>query len=170
MAGQNDKFANVITMEVETSAANTLTFEEVQIGLSLFDKTGILLSRIEYEPFNSAFAQMTATTDSIFIGVTTSNQLSELNPDQAAVVDRYMVQRQDLGAAATGALINTPFVKDLSTLPGGGILITPKPWYIGITSTGLAATCKAYVRFYFTIMKLSPQDYFELLETRNFFG
>lgn len=169
MAG-TDKYANILTQQVVMSGANTLTFQEVNIGLSLFDKAGILISRIEYEPTTATIAEMTNATDNIQLAITASNSINSLGITQASVIHRKILYRHDMGTAGTGALVDYPFVVDFASLPGGGILITPKPWYVGMTTGGLASAGTANVRFYFQVMKLTAESYFELLETRQYFG
>ena len=163
MAGQTDKYSNVLTEEIVMSAADTLTFEEVNVGLSLFDKAGILINRVEYQPAQGTTALMTAQGDIIQIGVTSSNSLTSLATNQAAVIHVVSLARQDFGTAAGGQLHIMPIVFDFAGLPGGGLLITPKPWYIAMKSVGLASAGTGYVRFYFTVIKLSAENYFELL-------
>ncbi|GAI82269.1 unnamed protein product, partial [marine sediment metagenome] len=168
-AGQ-DKYANVLTEKITMSAANTLTFQEVNIGLSLFDKAGILISRIEYQPTGGTIADLETTGDLIGMAVATSDNIANLGVDQAAVVTYKSLIRLDLGTAAAGWIFELPLVQDFSQLPGGGILITPKPWYIAMESGGLAAAGICTVRFFFTVVKLTAEMYFELLETRHYFG
>lgn len=170
MASSQDKYANILTETVTCSAANTQTFQEITVGLSIFDKAGILLNRIEYIPSINMLGEITAATDTVEMAVTSSNTLSSLSVSQAAVIDKLLLYRHDLGTAASGVVIPIPYVRDLSTLPGGGILITPKPWYIGLNTSGLASAGSMSVRFYFTVLKLQPAEYFELLETRTYFG
>lgn len=170
MAGGTDKYANVLTEKITMDSANTLTFEEVNIGLSLFDKAGILISRIEYQPDLATLAEMTANADSVSMAVVTSNAISNLAITQAAIVHLTSLNRVDCGTAAAGRLYQLPLAYDLSTLPGGGILITPRPWYIAMGSSGLANPGGGTIRFYFTVIKLTSENYFELLETRAYFG
>jgi len=170
MASGTDKYANVLTESIEMSAADTLSFEEVNIGLSLFDKAGILISRIEYHLATGVPGYMTAAADRVNMGVTASNSVTSLAVTQQAVIHTMQVQRNDFGTAASASLFVLPIVYDFSTLPGGGLMITPKPWYIAMTSSGLASAASGYIRFFFTVQKLSPQDYFELMETRAYFG
>ena len=60
--GGKDKYANIIYDEVTESAANTLTFESIDVGLNLFDKIGLKISRVEYTDFRILLA---AGTDRI---------------------------------------------------------------------------------------------------------
>ena len=165
-----DRFANIITESVECSTANTLTFQEITVGLSIFDKAGILLNRIEYIPSKAMIQEMTAADDTIEMAVTTSNTITTLSVTQTQVIDKVLLNRLDLGTAASGHILEVPIVRDMSTLPGGGVLITPRPWYIALNTAGLASAGTLTIRFYFTVMKLQPAEYFELLETRTYFG
>jgi len=165
-----DKYANVLTASLTLSAANTLSFDELKMGLSLFDKVGLLISRIEYEPSGGTLGEMTATGDEVRLAITTSDSISALDVTDQAVIHMMTYKRFDAGTAATATLYTLPFVYDLSTLPGAGILITPRPWYIAGDTDGLASAAVLNFRFYFTVIKLSPAEYFELLETRQYFG
>jgi len=170
MATSSDKYSNILTQAITMSAANTLTFQEVSIGLSLFDKAGILLSRIEYEPVGSAISEMTADADSITLAVTASNTIAALTITQQAVIHRMTLRRSDFGTAASGSYLTLPIVSDFASLPGGGLLITPKPWYVAMDTSGLNSAASGTVRFFFTVMKMTSEQYFELLETRQYFG
>jgi len=165
-----DKYANVLTESVTLSAANTLTFEEMELGLSLFDKVGLLISRIEYEPAVGTLNEMTASGDEIRMALTTSESISNLRVDEKAVIHSMVYKRFDAGTAASGHFYRLPFVYDLSDLPGGGILITPRPLYLAGDTDGVASAAVLYVRIYFTVISLTPAEYFELLETRQYFG
>jgi hypothetical protein len=68
------------------------------------------------------------------------------------------------------AAVQEPFVVDYTSLSGGGILVAPRPLYIGMDTIGAAAAGFCTVRLYFTIITLQASEYFELLESRRFFG
>lgn len=165
-----DKFSNLMTQRITLSAANTLTFQEIELGLSIFDKVGMLLSRIEYEPSGGTMNEMTASGDELRLALTTSNQLTSLQVDEKSVIHSMVYKRFDAGTAGNANFYNLPFVHDFSQLPGGGILITPRPLYLAGDTDGVASPMVAYIRVYFTVIKLTPADYFELLETRQYFG
>lgn len=169
-ANQTDKYVNMITGDLALSAANTLTFEEINVGLNIFDKVGLLITRLEYDTTMAAIAEMTASGDFINAGFTTSNQVSSLLINKSEVVDQVVIGRHDMGAAAAAQLFMKPWVRDFSTQPGGGLLVPPKPLYFAGYSGGLASPCTLYLRFYFIIIKLTDAEYLELLETRRAFG
>lgn len=170
MAVGTDKYSNILTQEVECSGANTLTFEEVNIGLSLFDKVGLLISRIEYHIKANTISEMTAADDNVQGAITTTNQMSTLDPAEQAVIDKILYLRTDQGTAGDSHFHTVPMVRDFAEIAGGGLLVTPKPLYLGVTSSGLASAATVTFRLFFTILKLKPEEYFELLETRQYFG
>jgi len=165
-----DKYANILTQEITMSAADTLTFTEVSIGLSIFDKVGILISRIEYHPSVTTMNLMIADDDKLFHAVTTTNTLASLNAREMSILDYHTLNMQVVAAGSGVQLYETPIVRDFANLPGGGLLITPRPWYVALSSTSLGTAGVSVFRFFFTVVKLTPQDYFELLETRTYFG
>lgn len=170
MAGGTDKYANIITKKIIMSGANTFTMEIIEMGLSLFDKVGLLLSRVEYLVAHSTLQLIAAAADDIALGMVTNDSITTIDVGASSTIDSIMMSRVDFGAAATGHMFLTPIVRDFSGLAGGGLLITPRPWYIAMNSTGLAQPGIAHIRVYFTVIKLADADYFELLETRHFFG
>lgn len=170
MGTNQDKFVNVITNSIGMSAANTLTFSEINVGLNIFDKVGLLITRVEFDIGASSMQDLDTDGDVVFTAITSSNNITSLVPSQAEVIDQVSVIRTDGGAAANMLLTQRPFIHDFSTQPGGGLLIPPKPLYMAMTSSGMTVAGAAYIRLYFIIYKLSDSEYLELLETRRAFG
>lgn len=169
-AKSKDKYANLLTHEITMSAANTFTVSEVDVGLSLFDKAGIVINRIEYHVPGGVINEMTATGDYFTVGILTNDSATSLDPAALSTIDAITVRRMDMGTAGAVWVFSMPIVRDYSMLPSGGIIITPRPWFVGMTTAGVASAGTCTVRFFFTIVKLSGEDYFELLETRHHFG
>jgi len=170
MAGAKDKYANLLVKNFSLSAANTLTFDEIEIGLSLFDKVGLKIQRLEYHWSNAALAEMTANGDDMVCGLITSDAVSSPGPSESAVIHMTRIKRIDFGTAASAQLTKVPDVFDFSNLAGGGLLVTPRPLYAFGNSSGLASACQFNLRVFFTVEKLADAEYFELLETRHYFG
>lgn len=165
-----DKFVNLMTTTITMSAANTITFQEINVGLNIFDKVGLLITRLEYDPTVATLADLDTDSDWFMAGVTSSNNLVNLTPEKAEVIDEVSIARVDAGAAANATFMFRPIIHDFSTLPGGGLLIPPKPLYSAAFSGGMTAAGICYVRLYFIIYKLNDSEYLELLETRRAFG
>lgn len=171
MANTNtDKFVNLLTDTVTMSAANTITFKEINIGLNIFDKVGLLLTRIEYDPAAASLQDLDTDGDYLVMGITSSQTIATLSMLNQEVIDQTSLLRLDAGAAANYNIFARPFVHDFSTMPGGGLLIPPKPLYVAASSGGMTVAAVLYVRLYFIIYKLNDSEYLELLETRRAFG
>lgn len=164
---RTDKYVNIVTRAFTMSAANTLTFSELQLGFNLFDKIGLVVHRLEYE--FSSIGQMTTTADSFQIALTTSDKIVGLGSDQIEVIDVGVLYRHDFGAAASGQMLFYPYVHDFSMLPGGGLLVPPKPLYVAMLTGGFATAATGVLRVYFTMQPLADTEYLELLETRRAF-
>lgn len=167
---RQDKYSNILDLNITMSAADTLTFEEIDIGLTLFDKVGLLMARWEFEVSAATSNELQASADELDIAITQSNQITALSLDQNAIVDKIKLKGHSSGAPATLLVLEQPWKKDYTGLPGGGILVAPRPLYIGMNTSGFAAAGYAAIRFYFTIVSLKDAEYFELLESRRFFG
>lgn len=165
-----DMFPNIKTASLTLSAANTISFGEFDVGLNIFDKVALLISRIEYELSTAAIEEMTTAGDDIQAALVNSNSLTTLASDQVEVIDRVAIHRVDLGTAGTGVIRRDVYEHDFSTLPGGGILIPPRPLFFAGNSNGLASAATFRFRVYFIIHRLTDAQYLELLETRNAFG
>lgn len=165
-----DKYSNMMVKSISMSAANTLSFDEVDIGLSLFDKVGLQVQRIEYTINKGTLAEMTAANDTIEMALTTNDGISAITTDDRSVIHMYRLRRLDAGTAGNAVFFEQPVVFDFSSLSGGGLLITPRPLYVAMDTSGLASAGTAYLRIFFTVVKLQDSEYFELLETRHYFG
>ena len=162
-----DKYANVLYDSVTESAANTLTFESVDVGLNMFDKVGLLIHRIEYFKFH---AYLNAGTDAIEFGLSSSNGWTSVDASEPSIISFNLMRVNDHGTAGNAIIQENPLVRDFSDMPGGGILITPKPLYLFVEGANLASPAIVQMRMYFTVIPMKPEEYFELLEARQYFG
>lgn len=167
MAELKDRFANMLVNVVTESGANTLTFEEIVVGLNIFDKVGLIIHLIEYMGMET---QLAAASDRVEFGLSSSNGWAAPVPTERSIItyDRWF--QNDYGVPANAVHFRSPHIRDFSNFPGGGILTAPKPLFLYAMGTACAAANVITARIYFTVMKMQPGDYIELLETRNFFG
>ena len=166
-----DKFANIVQKSLANTVANELVFEEFNFGLNIFDKVGLIIHRIDYAIAPGAYNLLVDNSDHIEVALTQSNQLTGLSLIHNAVVDKFAINVASVAAAADYVLLlDIPWTHDFTGLPNGGILVAPKPLYMGIRSAGLAAVISGTMRVSFTVIPLKGEEYFELLESRRFFG
>jgi len=164
---KGDKFVNLAFGTITESAANTLTFSEIQTHISVFEKEAWIIHRIQWFPTAYSFDKLVGVADYFTLALTVSNKVTTLDLSDPAVIDLAQVVGVLHGAAANLETLNTPLSRDFSTLPGGGIIITPRPLYLAIKGTSLADPVAAQARIFFTHQTLAAEDYWELVEARR---
>lgn len=160
------EYTSQAVFQLAESAANTLTFEKLETGLSVYDKVGWVVQRLDFMPAGLP-SVMNGSGDTLTCALTMTNQLTSLSAEDPAVLAMYQESRWDFGTAASAGLVRRPFVLDFTGLSGGGLLILPNPIYLGIVGSGLSSTCTVVVRMYFKAIEMSDQDYFNLVQARQ---
>lgn len=160
--GQRDQFPQYASLTVSESAANTLTFAQLQTGGILFDRRAFVIHRIEYN-FDAA-TNIAASADSVIMGLAVSNQLAAISQADPNVIDFMQLRRVDFGTAASGQLYTTPWVRDFTDLPGKGIILPSHPLFGYVQGVSSPAAVTLGIKFYYTIMELSAEDFIELVE------
>lgn len=164
-----DKYTNIFQFTAEESAINTLTFGEIQLGLTIFQKVALLINRVTVDWGAACIAQLAAATDTCAVGIVQDDSVASISLEQPATVFKRQKVLASYGVAANSIMHDVVEVIDYSTLPGGGELITPSPLYWAIQSVGTAATFPVTVRVCFQVVELKSDEYFELLEARRFY-
>lgn len=161
-----EKWANIAFLSVTESAANTLTFAQLQLANNLLsEKAALIIHRAELTLDDT---QLNSSGDYIDVCLSVSDRITPISDlSQPELLYFYSRQRVDFGTAASGALKDFPIMLDFSTLPGGGLLVPADRLYIGIKGTGCAAESNAKMRLYYTILPLKTEDYWELIEARR---
>ena len=166
MGKLKDKYVNMAYSSVTESAANTLTFSEIQTGVSMFDKIAWIVHQILWFPGQAMVQELDAESDEVNMALTVSNKVV-LGLDDPAIIDLLDLLPHLQGAGVSGHVHERPIVRDFTSLPGGGLIIPPRPVYLAIKGEGLAAAGIAMARIYYTHLELTPEDYWELVEARR---
>lgn len=164
---RKDTYANIAYLSQVESAANTLTFKTLSIATSsLLDKKfGLLINRCDLE--FSAPNIFDTSMDFFQTALTVSDSIADLGLSRPEVILRQVWRRVDFGAAASGAVVEYPIVRDFSTMPGGGILVPADRLYIGVLGSGCSAAGTGIIRIYYTVVELNSEDYWQLVESRR---
>lgn len=161
-----DKFGNVAAAYLTQTGADVDIFSSFNFPFSIMDKVGLIISRIEY--IAGTLAALNGTTDFFSCGICCASTLADpTDTADALLVDLYRVNRIDMGAAASGMFFEQPFIKDFSSLPGGGILVPPAPLYAFVHTSGANAAMSLRLRMFYTYMNLDTADYWQLVESRR---
>lgn len=166
-ASVTDKFANIAYLKVTESSAATLTFAQLQLANNLIsEKAALILNRAEF--MVSGLASLNSTGDYVDIALTVSDRVTPLDDlSQPEILFHQAVERVDHGTAATSHLVEWPFTRDFNSLPGGGILVPADRLYLGIKGTGTTPAISAIMRLYYTVISLTTDDYWELIQARR---
>lgn len=157
------EFSNKAYGTVTESAANTLTFSQIQTNISIMEKVAWVISRIEWYFTPAQIALLVDDADAFEVALTSSNKVATLSLADSAVID-YMMVRKFVSTAVGWQFISPMWTRDFSMLPGGGLIVAPNPLYVAIKGTGLASAGGVGMRFYWSRQELSPDQYLELLD------
>lgn len=145
------------------SAANTLTFAEIQTNVSIMEKWAWVLHRLEWSMDLATYDEVSAVGDELDMALTTSNRITALHASDAAVLD--IAQQMIVVETAVGFQRELlPLIRDFSNLPGGGLIIPPRPLYVAVKGTSLANPATVWLRGYFTPIQMKGDDYYNLLD------
>lgn len=163
----SDRFPNLLAARLTMSAANTLTFLELQTGAALGLSLGLMIDRVDYFPTTGSLQELIANTDYFQMGIATSNSLT----DTTVITDARIISNKRLvpvlaGVAANVQLFQEPFVESYDPPL---ILASPKIYLFGF-SAGFAAAGTFDCRIYFRYLKLTTQEYLELAEANLLLG
>jgi len=157
-------FGFPVVFKLEMSAANTLTYETLQTGLSPKDRIGWVIQRVEVQLAGGTLGLFNSTADTLQFGLVQNNTLTTLSQENPQVKYTRKLERIDYGIAASGFIADMTYFDDFSGLSGGGILIVPQPLYGFITSTGLSAAATVALKVYIKEIQLSDSDYFNIVQ------
>lgn len=156
-----DRFANLASAVVTLSAADTLTFTELQTGIGLGQGVGILIDMIDYEVSPAMLELMTASGDQVACGWSTSDAVTDVNVNERRVIDYTRISRHDHGTAASGEFVLQPQRK---TFIPSLVIAAPRLYLFGF-SVGLASVGTIRSRIFFRYIDLTDKEYLELAET-----
>lgn len=168
MAGKSkiDTFSNIAALKVTETAASTMTSAKFAFPFSIMDKMALVIQRIEY--LIEGLSSLNSSGDNVTVALACAASVTDLtNQTDPLIIDSVRYSRLDIGAAATGVILQFPWVKDLTTLQGGGILVAPNPLYAIIQDAGAAAAMSCWVKLFYTYVELGTDEYWQLVESRR---
>lgn len=158
-----ESFANKFYGTVTESAANTLTFAEIQTNVDVFAKIAWVLHRLEWNFQVAVGTMFQGNADRVRMAITSSDNITDLELDNPAVIDRADIEMRE-STAVGFSFFYRPFIRDFASLPGGGIIMAPRPLFVGVHGVSLVAAATVEVRGYFTKRDLTADEYLELVD------
>lgn len=163
MKETKDKFANKLYGSCTESAAGTLTFNEIQTNVDVFSKRAWVLHRLEWYIPVATRLLFVDGSDYIDCALVSSSSISSLELDNPAVIDLWEIQMY-YGSNVGKGYIDMPMIRNFESLPGGGLIITPRPLFTAVKATSMATPVTVECRGYFTSLELSADEYLELVD------
>lgn len=157
-----DKYVQRMFGQVIESAANTLTYSQIQTGIQTFSKKAFLVHRVEWWTGDDNL--LGDDDDYIQMALMVSNKPTGISRSDPAVIDMFELHLVANGAPATAEILQIPYVHDFSTLPGGGLLIPGYPIFVAVEGVSLASAVTVSMLVFFTIIDLKTEEYLELVE------
>lgn len=160
-----DRFANFASIEVTQSAANTLTFASLATNMGFLGRRdqalAMIIDEIQYSPGAAGLALMTGNQDDIIIGLTTSDQILDLEDlTDNRLLDFHGIFRIDLGTAASASLEQFPWRKQFFP----PIITAERTLFAACNSSGLASALTVRLRILYRVETLSGSELVELSE------
>lgn len=157
------EFANKAYGSVTESAANTLTFSQIQTNVSIMEKVAWVISRIEWVFTAAQIALLVDDGDAYEVALCGSSKISTLSLSDPMVIDYFNI-RKFVSTAVGWGYIAPMWIREFSALPGGGLIVAPNPLYLAVKGTGLASAGGVSARIYWARLEVSPDQYLELLD------
>lgn len=164
-----DIYANQGHIQV-VPTLNALTFAELATFVSVFEKKAFIITRIDYFFTVATLQEFDAETDWLMFGLSTSNTFNTPTLAVPQIIDFNQFILNMSAAGVSSHFIHEPFVKDLSTMPGGGLIVPSRPIFAWMLSSGFSAPGQMNVRIYFLVKDLKADEYWELVEATRLVG
>lgn len=164
MAKRTDKYSQIGYISLVESAANTLTFAGLSVFSNVLQPQGLLIHKIEYNVSHNSLNLLLAADDYIQFGLGGDDSQTAIALENASTYDYNLYGYKINGTPANGELFLMPVVRDFSQLPGGGKLVPADRIYGYIKGNSVASACVATIRFAYTIIDMSAQEYLELAQ------
>jgi len=169
--GIRDRFANIASIQVTQSSANTLTFAPLATNMGFLGRRdqalAMIIDEIQYSIGLGNLSLMTATDDELVMGITDSDQVTNLEDlTDRRIIDFAGLVRQDAGTAASHLLLEVPFRKQFFP----PLITAARTLYLGFDSTGLASAVTIRARILFRVETLTGAELVELAEVFRLTG
>jgi len=158
-----DRFANVFNATLDMTAANAVSFAQLNFGVSLRDRIGIVIDQLFWFPGAATLGEMTTNLDRIIMAITLSDQITsiaDLSDNRIIFVEE--LQRLDFGTAAAATVIKKPIVSEFAP----PIIVLPTRMFLAMDSVGLASAGHVDLRMHYRTVSISAETQLrEVLET-----
>lgn len=167
----SDKFANIATIDLTMTAANTLSFQELrtQAGIEPNRKSAIamIIDEIDYYPSRAMLQEITSGADFIALALTLSNAVSDLEDfADRRILHSAGINRLDSGTATSSKYFRLPWVYQFFP----PLITADRSLFLGAISSGLASAGRIRMRIYHRVVEVTQAEFIELAEVFRLVG
>jgi hypothetical protein len=165
----DDRFANLAGKKIVESAANTLTFGEVDFGIGLGSGVGLLIDQIDYyfDPASNA-GVFVANLDAFRVGWCSRDTITTLADAYADPSVIHLSTMQQVFTTSGLAYLMMPLVHKFT--PPIIVGTNRGKLYLAVQGVSAGGAVTIQSRIYFRYIPLKAQDYLELAEAFNLMG
>jgi len=160
-----DRFANIASIEVVESAANTLTFASLATNMGFIGRRdqalAMVIDELQWAPNPGAMNDLIAITDLIQLALTVSNSVTDLTD----LTDRRILANKLIGMHIVGtatAISQWQLPIDKQFFPP--LITAERTLYLGVQGVSLAGAVTAQLRILFRVETLTSGELVELAE------
>lgn len=158
----DDRFQNIMGVEVSQSTINTIVFQEIRTGVSLGQGLGLVIDEIRYQPTSGALRELDGSTDELIMGLTTTDSITDMTDfGDSRILDSLMIYSDIVGAVVDTKMFYMPVKHEFSP----PMIMAAPTLFFGMSTGGFAAVATCRVRISFRYIKLTAQEYLEVAET-----
>lgn len=158
-----DIYGQTVQLTVAEAVANTGILDQFTTNVVSDAYIGMLIHRVEY---NFGLTNLAAAADGFTFGLALWNVGTSglaMNTTKG-IFDWNQFQVSPNGAALNNWIQYTPFIKDFSTLPGGGKICHPSSLWGFVMGANLAAVMTVYMKVFYTLFDIDDSFYRELYQ------
>jgi len=167
MAAQaiRDRFANIASIEVTESAANTLTFSPLATNMGFLGRRdqalAMIIDELQWYPSSAGVSDLVLTGDRLAMALTVSNNVTDIED----LTDRRILALFELTAIQVGAVVSLAIFKQpIKEQFFPPIITAERTLYLGVQGVSLAAAVVARIRILFRVETLDSAELVELAE------
>lgn len=169
--GIRDRFLNIASIDNTMSAANTLTFAPLTTNMGFLGRRdqalAMVIDEIQYSPNAPMLNEMTATTDTVQMALTTSDLVTDLlDLTDQRILDFHAYIRHDLGTAGAAWVFEIPARKQFFP----PMITAERTIFLALNTGGLATAGRARVRILYRVETLTGAELVELSEVFRLTG
>ena len=160
-----DRFANIASIEVTESAANTLTFSPLATNMGFLGRRdqalAMIIDELQWYPSAPGLADLVDTADRLGMALTVSNSVTDI----LDLTDRRILSFIEFNAIMVGAVTSLSiFVQPVRQQFFPPLITAERTLYLGVQGVSLAAAVVARLRILFRVETLDSAELVELAE------